>query len=49
MAKYFNNRKINEFNKLFYTIIFIFIFQIIKSEEQIECPRDKPILISGKC
>ena len=49
MSKYFNNRKINEFNKLFYTIIFIFILQIIKSEEQIECPRDKPILISGKC
>ena len=50
MVIYFNNLgKINEFKKFFNIIIFLFILHIIKSEEQIECPRDKPILISGKC
>ena len=50
MVKYNNSqRKIKEFNILVYVIIYIFIFHIIKSEEQIECPRDKPILISGNC
>ena len=50
MVKYFNHLgKINEFKKLFYIIIFIFILHIIKTEKPIECPKDKPILISGNC
>ena len=48
MAKIFSKRLKNKFNNLFYIFIFLFILHIIKSE-QIECPRDKPILISGNC
>ena len=50
MVKFFNHQgRTTEFKKLFNIILFVFILPIIKSEEQIECPRDKPFLISGNC
>ena len=48
MVKNFSKRQKKKFNNLIYIFIFLFILHIIKSE-QIECPRDKPILISGNC
>ena len=48
MDKILINGRKNKFSNLFYIFIFLFILHINKSE-QMECPRDKPILISGNC